>query len=78
MGRFSTLGNSLYTGEKSIDFVGRRKIWYSIAAVVLLLSVLLPALRGGFHFGIEFQGGSEFRVSQAADQGSTLAIDTIA
>jgi preprotein translocase subunit SecF len=77
MGRFSKFGNSLYTGERSIDFVGRRKIWYSIAAVVLLLSVLLPALRGGFHFGIEFRGGSEFRVSQAADQGTELAISTI-
>ncbi len=77
MGRFSKFGNSLYTGERSIDFVGRRKIWYSIAAVVLLLSVLLPALRGGFHFGIEFRGGSEFRVSQAADQGTDLALSTI-
>ena len=77
MGRFSKFGNSLYTGERSIDFVGRRKIWYSIAAIVLLLSVLLPALRGGFHFGIEFRGGSEFRVSQAAEQGTDLAISTI-
>ena len=77
MGRFSKFGNSLYTGERSIDFVGRRKIWYSIAAVVLLLSALLPALRGGFHFGIEFRGGSEFRVSQAAEQGTDLAISTI-
>jgi preprotein translocase subunit SecF len=77
MGRFSQFGNSLYTGERSIDFVGRRKIWYSIAAVVLLLSVLLPTLRGGFHFGIEFRGGSEFRVSQAADQGSELAVSAI-
>ena len=77
MGRFSKFGNSLYTGERSIDFVGRRKIWYSIAAVVLLLSVLLPTLRGGFHFGIEFQGGSEFRISQAADKGSDTAITAI-
>ena len=44
---------------------------------MLLLSVLLPALRGGFHFGIEFRGGSEFRVSQAAEQGTDLAISTI-
>jgi preprotein translocase subunit SecF len=77
MGRFSKFGNALYTGERSIDFVGRRKIWYSIAAVIVLLSVLLPALRGGFHFGIEFRGGSEFRVSQAADQGTDIAIAAI-
>ena len=24
MGKFSRLGNDLYTGERSIDFVGRR------------------------------------------------------
>ena len=77
MGRCSQFGNSLYTGERSIDFVGRRKIWYSIAAVIVLLSVLLPTLRGGFHFGIEFRGGSEFRVSQAADQGTDIALDAI-
>ena len=78
MARFAQFGNALYTGEKSIDFVGRRKIWYSIAAVVVLLSVLLPTLRGGFHFGIEFRGGSEFRVSEAANLGNQKALDAIA
>jgi len=77
MGRFSQFGNSLYTGERSFDFVGRRKIWYGIAAVILLLSILLPTLRGGFHFGIEFRGGSEFRVSQAADQGTEIGVTAI-
>ncbi len=78
MARFAQFGNALYTGEKSIDFVGRRKIRYSIAAVVVLLSVLLPTLRGGFHFGIEFRGGSEFRVSEAANLGNQKALDAIA
>jgi preprotein translocase subunit SecF len=77
MGRFSQFGNSLYTGERSFDFVGRRKVWYGIAAVILLLSILLPTLRGGFHFGIEFRGGSEFRVSQAADQGTEIGVTAI-
>ena len=29
MGKFSRLGNDLYTGRKSIDFVGRRALWYA-------------------------------------------------
>ena len=35
MGKFSRLGNDLYTGKKSIDFVGRRWLWYAISAVIL-------------------------------------------
>jgi preprotein translocase subunit SecF len=67
MASFSKFGNDLYTGQRSIDFVGRRKLWYSIAAVMILLSVLLPLARGGFVFGIEFRGGSEFQVAGVAD-----------
>lgn len=77
MASFKDLGNRLYTGEKSFDFVGKRKLWYLVSASLILLSVLLPITRGGFNLGIEFMGGSEFRVSQVADQSETLAIDTV-
>jgi preprotein translocase subunit SecF len=66
MSMLTRLGNGLYTGDKSIDFVGRRRTWYLVAIVLVLLAVGVTALRGGFTFGIEFRGGSEFRVSQAA------------
>ncbi|MDJ0335215.1 protein translocase subunit SecF [Salinibacterium sp. G-O1] len=69
MASFSKFGNDLYTGERSINFVGRRKVWYIIAAAMVLLSILLPLARGGFVFGIEFRGGSEFQVSGVADLG---------
>ena len=77
MSRFSELGNALYSGEKSVDFIGRRKIWYAIAAIVVSLAVILPVVRGGFQLGIEFRGGSEFRVSSVADKGDQLARDTV-
>lgn len=64
MSRFSDWGNNLYSGQVSINVVGRRKLWYTVAAVLVGLSLLLPILRGGFNFGIEFRGGSEFRVSE--------------
>ena len=71
MASFAQFGNDLYTGARSFNFVGRRKIWYAIAAVMILASIVGPAIRGGFVFGIEFRGGSEFQVSQIADDGAT-------
>lgn len=60
---FATFGNELYSGKRSYDFVGARKIWLLIAAAAVLLSILLPVVKGGFNLGIEFRGGSEFTVS---------------
>ena len=77
MASFKDLGNQLYTGEKSFDFVGKRKVWYLASLALILLSVLLPVARGGFNLGIEFLGGSEFRISQVAEQSESLAIDTV-
>ena len=31
MAKFSNFGNDLYSGARSIDFVGRRKIFYIIS-----------------------------------------------
>ena len=64
--RLVKFGNDLYTGARSIDFVGRRKIWYSIAAVMVVLSILVPVIKGGFNFSIEFRGGSQFQVSEVS------------
>jgi preprotein translocase subunit SecF len=77
MSKFSDLGNDLYTGARSFDFVGRRKVWYGIAAIMVLLAILLPILRGGFNFGIEFRGGSEFRVAGVSSQSQQIAIDAV-
>jgi preprotein translocase subunit SecF len=61
-------GNDLYTGERSFGFVRRRTLWYAIAGVLIVISVLVPILRGGFVFGIEFSGGSEFQVAGAGSE----------
>jgi preprotein translocase subunit SecF len=68
MASFSQFGNDLYTGKRSFNFVGRRRIWFSIALVGVLLSIVVPFLRGGFEFGIEFRGGSEFTVEKPQTQ----------
>jgi preprotein translocase subunit SecF len=74
MSRFNDFGNLLYSGERSIDFIGKRKVFYVVALAMLALSILLPAARGGFNFGIEFRGGSEYRVS-ASKVDSTIAAE---
>ena len=78
MSKFSDFGNALYSGERSINFVGRRKIFYIVATVMIALSAVLPfALHSGFNFGIEFRGGAEFRISGVASQSQRLATDAV-
>ncbi|MDO9486494.1 MAG: protein translocase subunit SecF [Actinomycetota bacterium] len=64
MSRVSDFGERLYSGEKSIDFVGRRKTWYVISAVILLIAVGAVLLRG-LNLGIEFRGGGDFSIPNA-------------
>jgi len=77
MSRLTTFGNALYTGEKSFDFVGNRVRWYLIGATIVILAIVFTILRGGFVFGIEFRGGSEFRVSAPASLSEQTAIGTV-
>jgi preprotein translocase subunit SecF len=78
MASFTRFGNDLYTGARSFDIVGRRKLWYTIAVIAIAISVLGPVIRGGFTFGIEFTGGSEFQVSGADTTNQSLATDAVA
>ncbi|MBT1003707.1 protein translocase subunit SecF [Paenarthrobacter sp. DKR-5] len=63
MNTLATWGNDLYSGKRSYNFVGRRRIWFIVTLVAVAISILVPVLRGGFNLGIEFRGGSEFTVS---------------
>ena len=67
MGRMSRLGNDLYGGRKSFDFVGKRLLWYTISAVLVALAVVIVVIRG-LNFGIEFTGGVQYRVAVDASQ----------
>ncbi|MCU1437670.1 MAG: Preprotein translocase subunit SecF [Naasia sp.] len=78
MASFSQFGNDLYTGKRSIDFIGRRRTWFIVSAVALLLAIVVPFLRGGYVFGIEFTGGSEFRVSGVESIEQDPAIEAVA
>ena len=67
MGKFSRLGNDLYTGRKSIDFVGRKWLWYALSGVIVILAVGGLWLKG-LNWGIEFTGGAQYRVSLDSSQ----------
>lgn len=74
MSKFSEFGNALYSGDRSFNFTGRRKVWYTISAIVIAVSAILPfTLHNGFNFGIEFKGGSEFTISGGASKGTEVA-----
>lgn len=77
MAGFKTLGNDLYTGERSFDFVGKRKLWVLIAALLMIASIAAPFLRGGLELGIEFTGGSEFTVSGSSNPDQALAAPVV-
>lgn len=77
MSKFKQLGNDLYSGDVSFDFVGRRKLWYTIALAAVVLSILAPVLKGGLNFGIEFRGGSEFRIDGVSNLSQSLAVDAV-
>ncbi len=76
--RFARFGNDLHTGERSIDFVGMRRYWLIIATLMVIASIIVPITKGGFNFGIEFRGGSQFQVSGVEDADQTIATDAVA
>jgi preprotein translocase subunit SecF len=77
MSKLRELGNDLYSGRVSLDIVGRRKLWYVIALVLVIVAILAPIARGGFNFGIEFRGGSEFRIDGVGSTSQQVARDAV-
>jgi preprotein translocase subunit SecF len=60
MSRLGSIGGKLYRGEVSVEFVSRRRLWYAISGLILLISI--GALAGrGLNFSVDFKGGSVFQ-----------------
>jgi len=56
-----SLASRLYHGETSYDIVGRRRLWFTISAALVVIS-LISLVVPGLNFGIDFKGGAVFRV----------------
>lgn len=65
--------HALYTGAISYSFVGRRKVWYILSAVMILISVGGLLVRG-LNLGIDFRGGVAFNAPVAVNSST---IDTV-
>ena len=48
----------LYTGTGAFEVVGKRKLWFAISGLIMVLSIASILLRG-FTFGIDFEGGTK-------------------
>lgn len=48
----------LYTGTGAFEVIGKRKLWYTISGLIMLISIAAIVLRG-FTFGIDFEGGTK-------------------
>ena len=64
MSSITNIGQRLYRGEVSYDFVGRWKRWYIFSAIILLVAIGSLAFRG-LNLGIEFRGGADFAIPNA-------------
>ncbi|MHB2027251.1 MAG: protein translocase subunit SecF [Acidimicrobiales bacterium] len=51
----------LYHGLTTVDFVGRRRTWFTISIVVIVVGLGSLGIRG-FNLGIDFKGGSSWEV----------------
>jgi preprotein translocase subunit SecF len=58
------LASRLYRGEAGVDVVGKRKYFYAVAGIILLIGIITFSFRE-FNLGIEFKGGNTFTVPAA-------------
>ena len=54
------IGGRLYRGEVSIEFVARKRLWYTISGAILVISVI-SLFVFGLHFSVDFKGGSLYQ-----------------
>jgi preprotein translocase subunit SecF len=54
------IGGRLYRGEVSVEFVARKRLWYSISGAILAISVVALAVFG-LNFSVDFKGGSVYQ-----------------
>src|SRR5580692_1677735 len=54
----------IYQGRTTVDFVGRKRTWFTISIVIIVLGLASLGIRG-FNLGIDFKGGSSWTVQSS-------------
>ncbi|HEX3327361.1 MAG TPA: protein translocase subunit SecF [Actinomycetota bacterium] len=75
----SSVFHRMYHGETKVDFVGKRKLWFLISGIVIIVSLgsllfrtvpsdcaSFPVIGHGLKCGIEFNGGVQLRAEVSA------------
>ena len=62
MSKLGQLGAKLHRGDVSYDFIGKRKLWFGVSIVLVVLS-LGGLFVKGLALGIEFKGGVEYQAN---------------
>lgn len=76
--RLARFGNDLHSGRTSYPFVQKRGPWLAVSLALVVISVLIPVIKGGFNLGIDFTGGSEFTVSDVSTTDVSLGERAVA
>lgn len=76
MGKMSRLGNELYQGRKSIDFVGRKGLFYAISGLLVALAIVTVVIKP-LNFGVEFTGGTEYNITVGPGEATQDAADRL-
>ncbi|AQA20923.1 protein-export membrane protein SecF [Rhodococcus sp. MTM3W5.2] len=70
-----SLLSRLYTGTGAFEVVGRRKFYYGLVGVILLISIASILIRG-FTLGIDFEGGTRIQFP-AGDNVTTEQVEQV-
>ncbi|MEU0090932.1 protein translocase subunit SecF [Kribbella sp. NPDC006257] len=62
MSKLGSIGAKLHRGEVSYDFIGKRKLWFSVSIALVVIS-LGGLFARGLALGIEFKGGVEYQAN---------------
>src|SRR6266702_3579190 len=65
MSRLGNIGGRLYRGEVSVEFVARKRLWYAISGLILVICIGALVFRG-LNYSVEFKGGSVFKFTAPA------------
>jgi preprotein translocase subunit SecF len=62
----------LYTGTGAFEVIGKRKLWFTVSALIVAVAIGSILLRG-FTFGIDFEGGTKVSMPAATSTGTADA-----